>query len=138
MNQLIVNVSSVPSVRQLTAFMIERVCVSAPSNVLTRAASCSDDDSTDNAQACVSSSQNYGMVRLQQELRFALQQSKELFERTRKTDVVQGIALLLCKTGGRNEIVVLAGRGCHAGPSRDRAGAGMQGNQEPEHETCLL
>jgi hypothetical protein len=118
--------------------MIERVCVSAPSNVLTRAASCSDDDPTDNAQACVSSSQNYGMVRLQQDLRFALQQSKELFERTRKTDVVQGIALLLCKTGGRNEIVVLAGRGCHAGPSRDRAGAGMQGNQEPEHETCLL
>jgi hypothetical protein len=39
------------------------------------------------------------MVRLQQELRFALQQSKELFERTRKTDVVQGIAPLLCKLG---------------------------------------
>jgi hypothetical protein len=75
MNQLIANVSSVPSVRQLTAFRIERACVSAPSNVLTRAASCSDDDSTDNAHGRVSSSQNYGMVRLRQDLNFALQQS---------------------------------------------------------------
>jgi hypothetical protein len=76
MNQLMANVSSVPSVRQLIALRIERVCVSAPGNVLTRAASCSDDDSTDNAQACVSSSQNYGMLRLRQQPYFALQQSK--------------------------------------------------------------
>jgi hypothetical protein len=81
MNQLMANVSSVPSVRQLIALRIERACVSAAGNVLTRAASCSDDNSTDNAQARVSSPQNYGMVRLLQQLYFALQQSKNCLKK---------------------------------------------------------
>jgi hypothetical protein len=100
MNQLMANVSTVPSVRQLIALRIERICVSAPGNVLTRATSCSDDNSTDNAHARVSSSQNYGMVRLRQELHFALQQIQELFERTSKSDVARGVAPLICQTGG--------------------------------------
>jgi hypothetical protein len=38
-NQLIANVSRVPSVRQLMAFRMDRVCVSAPRNKITRRAS---------------------------------------------------------------------------------------------------
>jgi hypothetical protein len=37
-NQLIANVSRVPNVRQLIAFRMERVCVSAPRNKITRRA----------------------------------------------------------------------------------------------------
>jgi hypothetical protein len=54
MNQLIANVSSVPSVRQLTALSTDLVCVSAPRNdKATRCASLADDDRTDHAAATV-------------------------------------------------------------------------------------
>jgi hypothetical protein len=39
MNQLIANISSVPRVRQLTAFRTDLACVSAPRNKITRCAS---------------------------------------------------------------------------------------------------
>jgi hypothetical protein len=52
-NQLIANVSSVPKVRQLTAFRTDLVCVSAPrNNKATRPASLNDDDRAYHAGGC--------------------------------------------------------------------------------------